>query len=164
MEAALEEESVFEDIEKLSRDLASAKDGTPSILDLVQALSKLQESLTTFRQHVLALYDAGELLTSRYMSTSVAAAAWEGLHNNYSAVLNRFIRLPKIVPAIDDVCEVLRDLEAKSDQEYRSYKETEHLLGSPENAQELNESIKDAKEGKLETFATAEDFKRSLRR
>src|SRR5262249_51723052 len=121
-------------------------------------------SLITFRQHVLALYDAAELLTSRSMSTSVAAAAWEGLHNNYAAVLSRFVKLPKIDPAIDDVCNVLRDLEAKSDQEYRSYKETAHLLSSSENARELNESIKEAKEGKLETFATVEDFKRSLRR
>jgi hypothetical protein len=116
---------------------------------------------------VLALYNAAELLTSNLKSTALAVAAWKELHNNYAGVLSRFTKLPKVEPGIDEVIEdlrkVLRDLEAKSDQEYRAYRETGHLLSSPANARELQESIKEARGGGLETFATAEDFKKSLR-
>ena len=99
--------------------------------------------------------------------SELAATTWEGLHNDYAAVLSRFTKLPKVEPdidaVIDDLRNVLGDLETKSDQEHRSYKETAHLLSSAPNVRELQESINEAREGKLETFATAEDFKKSLR-
>lgn len=75
--------------------------------------------------------------------------------------------MPKIEPEIDAVIEELRpilsDLEAKSDQQYRSYKETEHLLSSPANTQELQDSIKEAESGELPVFESFKDLIGSLR-
>ena len=158
-----EEIKVAEDVEKLSRDWAAVEQGGD---DAVRDLNNKREEIIEFRKTVQALYNAAELLTSNFKSTALAVATWKELHNKYTLVLNRFAKLPKVEPgidgAIDDLCKVLRELEAKSDQEYRAYRETGHLLSSPANARELLESIKEAREGRLETFATVEDFKKSL--
>jgi hypothetical protein len=163
-------EDPVEDIKKLSRDWANAERSTGrtvSLEEVVRSLNNLRERILKFRQYVLALYDAAELLTSSFKSTELAKTAWESLRGDYAIVSTRFEKLPKIEPGIDEVIEdlrsVLRDLVAKSDQEYRSYRETAHLLSSPANALELQESIKEARGGRLEKFATAEDLKKSLR-
>jgi len=163
-------EDTIEDIKQLSRDWANAERGTGrtvSLEDVVRSLNALRERIQTFRQYVVSLYNAADLLTASFKSLQLAATAWESLRNDYALVSARFEKLPKIEPGIDEVIDdlrrVLRDLEAKSDQEYRAYRETGHLLSSPANARELQESIKEAREGRLETFATVEDFKKSLR-
>lgn len=163
-------EDTIEDIKKLSRDWANAERGagrTVSLEDVVRSLNALRERIQSFRQYVISLYAAADLLTANFKSLQLAATAWESLRNDYALVSARFEKLPKIEPGIDEVIDdlrrVLRDLEAKSDQEYRAYRETGHLLSSPANARELQESIKEAREGRLETFATVENFKKSLR-
>lgn len=162
--AALEQERVVQDIEKLSRDWAAVKRGDSrevSLEEVVRSLNILRAKLAGFRQRVLPLYNAAKLLTDRAMSTAGAVKAWEDLHYNYSVVLQRWIRMPKIEPEIDAVIEELRpilsDLEAKSDQQYRSYKETEHLLSSPANTQGLQDSIKEAESGELPVFESFKD-------
>jgi hypothetical protein len=162
---------VVRDIERLSRAWAAAEQGSGSrtvpLDQVVRELNDTRERIRKFRETVLALYNAAELLTSNFKSTALAVAAWKELHNNYAGVLSRLEKLPRVEPGIDEAIEdlrkVLRDLEAKSEQEYRAYRETGHLLSSPANARELEESIKEAREGGLETFATVEDFKKSLR-
>jgi len=168
--ATIIETDVARDIEKLSRAWAAVEqDGGSNPVQLnevVRELNNSREQIIEFRKMVLALYNAAELLTASFKSTALAVAAWKELHSKYASVLNRFAKLPKVEPGLDEVIDellkVLRDLEAKSDQEYRAYRETGHLLSSPANARELEESIEEAR-GKLETFATAEDFKKSLR-
>jgi ElaB/YqjD/DUF883 family membrane-anchored ribosome-binding protein len=164
------QETVASDIEKLSRDWAAVKKGdrrSVSLEEVVRSMNRLRENLSSFRKHVLKLYSAAELLTSEIMSTPVAAEAWEDLHSVYAAVLDRFMNLPKIEPEIDELIDelrgVLRDLEARSDQECQAYRETGHLLSSEANARVLEGSIKEAREGRLEVFETAVDFKTSLR-
>jgi hypothetical protein len=89
---------------------------------------------------------------ARFRSAELAATAWESLRNDYSFVSNKFAKLPKIEPGIDEIiAEMQRPpyLMAKSDQEYRAYTETAHLLSSPKNTLELQEAIKEAKSGSL---------------
>jgi hypothetical protein len=75
----LGEINVEQEIEKLSRDWASlerATDRTVSLAEVVRSLNNLGANLIEFRQHVLALYDAANLLTSHLQSTELAATAW----------------------------------------------------------------------------------------
>jgi hypothetical protein len=165
-----EEIKIAEGIQKLSRAWESAgrnAGGPASLAEVVNGLNNLRENISRFRRHVLELYDAAVLVTSSFKTPEMAVTAWKDLHDDYATVLSAFVKAPKIEPGIDGVIDdlrsVLRDLVAKSDQEYRSYRETAHLLSSPANARELQESIKEARGGRLETFATAEDLKKSLR-
>jgi hypothetical protein len=57
-----------------------------SLEEVGRARDALRERLNGFRESVIALYAAAELLTSKVMSTDAAVKGSEDLHSGYSAV------------------------------------------------------------------------------
>jgi hypothetical protein len=57
----------------------------------------------------------------------------------------------------------LRELFAAAEAEHRAYEETAFLLRSPQNAERLEEALKEARSGKLPKFGSAEEALKSLR-
>ena len=58
---------------------------------------------------------------------------------------------------------LLRDLVARSDQEYRSYLETGHLLNSPANAKRLEQAAEDTRKGKVARWSSVAELIKSKR-
>lgn len=89
---------------------------------------------------------------------------WESLEilPKLKAELRR-LKEPETEAFLEHYHKVLRDLVAKSDQEYRSYLETAYLLNSPANAKRLEQAVKDTSEGKVTRWNSVADLIKSKR-
>jgi vacuolar-type H+-ATPase subunit H len=175
----------FDEIQKATSDLAALgrQQKPPSREEVLEALEKLREKFGTFIAEVSQLYDSAVLVTSHSRSAAIAAQVWKDLHSDFSFVLQMLERLPKFEHMIKDSRNVMRDIVEKAhgldhliedsrnvmrsivekaDQEYRSYSETAHLLGSKANAEQLREAIEEAKSENLPVYDSADDFLKSL--
>ena len=161
--------TALDEIQKATLDVTALgrRDQPPSREEVQEALEKLREKIRTFIAEVSQLYDATILVTSKSSSADLAAAVWKDLHAAFADVLVVLERLPKLEPETDRVIQnsrdVVRSIADKADQEYRSYTETAHLLGSNANAERLRLALEEADSGNLPVYESAEDLLKSLR-
>lgn len=142
--------------------------------ELGSKLGTLRDSLLDTSNKFVAFYWYALGVTREMKSAEKATEVWEIVRHLFATRLKAWedVAIPEIpeIPEIHDLAgvfdylrKVLRDLAAKAEQEYRSYKETAFLLRSPENAKWLNESIEQANKGKIARYSSVEEFIKSNR-
>jgi hypothetical protein len=171
---ALAREGTAESLERLKAVLNEVGNlEQTTVLGLVQELGikfdGLHDRLLDSSNSFVALYWYALGVTRDMKSSEVAVEAWKVAWECFASRLKAWedVNLPEIpeFPKVRDVAgvidhlrKVLRELAAKAEQEYRSYKETAFLLRSPENAKRLNEALEQANEGEVTRYSNVAEF------
>lgn len=156
--------------------------------ELLLSLAKeLGRKIFAFRDTLLdninrseAFYGYAFGATREMKSMKVATEIWEITWHFFANSVKRWeeVNFPKVpglseVPELSEVQDiagivdhlrnVVRELAAKAEKEYRSYKETAFLLGSPENAKRLKEALDQANKGEVMRYSSVAEFIKSSR-
>jgi hypothetical protein len=172
--------TVLEEIKELGRETAEAN------RELAQALAneRFAEARNTLCDLLLdrmstaqTLFKMTDLAARKYPK-KFGLQLWELSHQIFQGMLKfwenleilpklkvelRRLKEPETEAFLEHYHKVLRDLVAKSDQEYRSYLETAYLLNSPANAKRLEQAVKDTSEGKVTRWNSVADLIKSKR-
>jgi nitric oxide reductase activation protein len=173
-------ETVLDDVRKLGRETVAAN------RELTQTLAneRFAKALNTLRDLLLDRMSAAQTLfkvtdiAARKFPEEFGLQLWELSQRFLRAMLKQWENLedlPKLKAELRRLKEpqseaflayyhkVLRDLVAKSDQEYPSYLETTHLLNSPANAKRLKQAAEDTQKGKVKRWPSVAELIKSKR-
>jgi hypothetical protein len=163
--------ALLEEIENFSRKTADSNRERLQILSPKARTGKVEWLRNSFFHapaQAITLYELARVAAQSAERPNVGVHVWKETRDRFSSLLKDWEDIEKLGDPIIDFlvshyCQILRELVAAAEAEYRAYKETAFLLCSPQNAERLEAALKEARSGKLPKFGSGEEALRSLR-
>lgn len=164
-------ETVLEELKALGRETTASNREFVRKLSvkgqLEEKKSALRQSLLTASIDVTAMFKLTQIW-SRKTSPVEATAIWKEARQVFAEIeAHPVVGLKSGEPEVDAMFnlyfELLHELSALADAEYRAYAETAHLLRSPANAKRLEQAVKDTSEGKVTRWNSVAELIKSKR-
>ena len=114
----------------------------------------LRNSFFNAPAQAIAVYELARVAAQSAEKPGVGVHIWKETRGRFSSLLKDWEDIEKLGDPIIDFlvthyCQIVRELVAAAEAEYRAYKETAFLLRSPRNAKRLEEALKEARSALL---------------